>query len=101
MAMNNDLLKAAKVLCKDEYERFYENRKKAEQDYILYQHDNGEITIASTMHSHAPVGKFLFNSDDCDCEDRISQEGQCRHLMLLRGGFVLNVLSPDIFDARK
>ena len=30
-AMNNDLLKAAKVLCKDEYERFYEIRKKAEQ----------------------------------------------------------------------
>ena len=65
-AMNNDLLKAAKVLCKDEYERYYENKKKAEQDYILSQHDNGKIIIASTKHTNAPVRKFLSNSDDCD-----------------------------------
>ena len=100
-AMSNDLLKAAKVLCKGEYERFYENKKKAEQDYILYQHDNGEIRIASTKHSDAPERIFLSYSDDCDCEDRISHQGQCRHLMLLWGGFCVECFEPRHFRRKK
>jgi len=84
---NIDLLKAARKLCKFEYEAYHVNRKRSDELYQMYQDGDG-ICIACIEHPNAPPRRFTSIDDDCSCEERITKENQCCHLIKLRGDFL-------------
>lgn len=85
-AINIDLIKAAKVLCKMEFERYHANRKRAEM-LQMSESDDGKLLVRCIENPTADPRVFDSVDDDCDCEERVAFEGQCPHLIKVRGGF--------------
>ena len=81
-----DLLKAARKLCKPDYERYKANRKRANEKYQMSLDDN-VFCIACIDYPNCPPCCFQSRDDECSCEGRVTQEGQCSHKIILRGGF--------------
>jgi len=85
-AINIDLIKAAKVLCKMEFEDYHANRKRAEM-LQMSESDDGKILVRCIENPTADPRVFDSVDDDCDCAERVAHERQCPHLIKVRGGF--------------
>ena len=64
---NLDLLKAARKLCKPDYERYKSNRKRADEKYQM-SIDGNVFCIACIDYPNCPPRRFQSRYDECSCE---------------------------------
>ena len=89
---NNDILKAAKKLCKAEYERYKANRLRADDSLLLYKDGDMYCIVCSDSDSTSePPRRFHAVDDECDCVERVAHESQCPHMIKLKEGFDANL----------
>ena len=53
----------------------------------MSERDDGKLLVRCIENPTADPRVFDSVDDDCDCEERVAFEGQCPHLIKVRGGF--------------
>lgn len=93
-----DLLKAAYALCKPEFERYKDKRKRSDECLILQKDKVSEkVTVSDITNSLSKQRTFLSQGQRCDCNECITEETQCSHEIKFWGGFRPSLFQPRHF----
>ncbi len=93
-----DLFKAAYALCKHEFKRYKDKRKRSDECLILQKDKVSEkVTVSDITNSLSKQRTFLSQGQRCDYNKCITEETQCSHEIKFWGGFRPSLIQPRHF----